>query len=279
MTVARDQMKSLPTPYTDINQVLGMLLVEVSRVLDDQFVGLYLYGSLAGGDFNLATSDLDFLVVTSSALGERQIKSLEAMHTRLLSGDKKWIAKLEGSYLPLSALPRFEPDGPAYPTLNECRFYMAPHGPDWVLQRHVLREQGVIVAGPPIKPWIDPVEPEALRHAVIALLETWWAPMIDHPSRLQNDAYQAYAVLSMCRARFTLAHGELVSKPRAANWAQRGLREDQVQLIERALAWRPGETLDALDQVTGLIRDTLVLSRALQALFIARCGVRQRLRQ
>lgn len=249
-------MDNFPTPYYEVNSTLRLLLKRVRRTLGSQFAGLYLYGSLAGSDFIEATSDIDFLVVTSNYLTGNEIHSLESMHSVLLVDGLKWAKKLEGTYLPLSALPRYDPAGPAYPTLNESRFYLAPHGFDWIIQRHVLREHGVVVAGPPIKPWIDPVEPEDLRQAVIALLESWWTPMIVDPTRLQSDAYQAYAILSMCRARYTLQNCEVVSKPEAARWAQSIFGEHTARLVKRALDWRPGKTMNALQETLDLIRTT-----------------------
>jgi hypothetical protein len=37
--------------------------------------------------------------------------------------------------------------------------------------------------------------------------------------------YQAYAILTMCRALYTLQHGTVVSKSVAARWAQEVLGE------------------------------------------------------
>ena len=36
----------------------------------------------------------------------------------------------------------------------------------WPIHRHVLREHGVVLAGPPIQTLIDPVQPDELREAV-----------------------------------------------------------------------------------------------------------------
>ena len=41
-----------PTPYADVNAILGLLLARVERILGDQFTGMYLYGSLSSGDFD-----------------------------------------------------------------------------------------------------------------------------------------------------------------------------------------------------------------------------------
>ena len=247
-----------PTPYPEINAQLEALLSGAQSVLGRLFVGLYLYGSLASGDFDAATSDVDFLVVTASEIPSAQVPALEAMHARLAAGANKWAKKLEGRYLPLPALRRLNPADPPRPCLNEGQFYLGRQESDWVIQRHILREQGVTVAGPSLQAWIDPVQPDELRRAVAGILREWWLPFIESSDpRLRRSDYQAHAVLTMCRALHTLKSGAIVSKPAAARWAQRALGEPWPALIERALAWRPAEALEAQDDVVNLVRYTL----------------------
>ena len=52
-----------PTPYPDVNAVLHALLSDAQTILGNHLVGLYLYGSLASGDFDPGRSDIDFVVV------------------------------------------------------------------------------------------------------------------------------------------------------------------------------------------------------------------------
>jgi hypothetical protein len=207
--------------------------------LGERFVGMVLYGSLAGGDFDPQRSDIDFVVATADELPDEVVAALEALHTRIADDGLKWAAKLEGAYVPLSMLRRHNPSGPPCPCVNEGRFYLAALGSDWVIQRYTLREQGVVVAGPDPRSLIDPVHPDDLRRAVLGFLREWWAPMLQDPDpRLFGGEYQAYAVLTMCRALYTLQYGTAVSKTVAARWAQEALGEPWEGLIERALAWR-----------------------------------------
>ena len=59
-------------------------------------------------------------------------------------------------------------------------FYLSELGSDWIIQRHILREQCVALAGPDFRAHIDPVTPADLRAAVRETLRDWWAPMLDH---------------------------------------------------------------------------------------------------
>src|SRR5687767_1423658 len=138
-----------PTPYPDVNLVLQELLTGAKAILGDQFFALYLYGSLSSGDFNLETSDIDFLVVTVGGLSENTISELEKMHMRLKDSGLKWAERLEGRYMPKDEMRCHRPDRPPSPNINEGSFYLDSEGSDWIIQRHVIRASGVTLAGPP----------------------------------------------------------------------------------------------------------------------------------
>jgi hypothetical protein len=59
--------QTFPTPYPELNSVLQDLVDNVQTVLGVKFVGAYLQGSFAVGDFDLH-SDVDFIMVTEEEL-------------------------------------------------------------------------------------------------------------------------------------------------------------------------------------------------------------------
>ena len=149
-------MVDSPTPYPDINQILNLLRTKIKDILLDQFIGMYLYGSLSSGDFNPRTSDIDFLIVTEGLLSRRKVADLKYMHQELWEGSRKWALKLEGSYVPRALIRRHDPAGAPCPTVNEGAFFIEKHGSDWIIQRHIVREYGVILEGPEPKTLIVP---------------------------------------------------------------------------------------------------------------------------
>ena len=241
--------------------MLGALLALTREMLGDDFAGLYLYGSLASGDFDPERSDIDFLVVTEGELPVELLPALEAMHAGLASAGGKWATKLEGSYVPRHALRRYDPEDAPRPQLNEGRFYVARHCSDWIIQRHIIREQGVALAGPPPSTLIDPVSPDDLRGAVRGILREWWEPLL-LDERLGLDVYRAYAVLTMCRALYTLQHGRVASKPASAAWAQGELGARWAELIGRASAWRHDAPAGDLSGALEFVRFTLRRARS-----------------
>ncbi|MBN1660533.1 MAG: DUF4111 domain-containing protein [Anaerolineae bacterium] len=247
-----------PTAYPEVNGALRALLAGVQSVLGDLVVGLYVHGSLAGGGFEPGRSDIDFCVATSSPLPASLLPSLEAMHVRLAASGRPWVDRLEGSYIPLRALRRYDPADAHHPALRvDGSFDVDHHGVDWIIQLYVMREHGIAVAGPPPRTLIDPIQPDDLRRAALGILHAWWVPQLADHTRLCAAEYQAYAVLTMCRILYTLEHGTVVPKAEAARWARGIVDEPGALLIDLALAWRHRMALDRLEDVLGLIRDTV----------------------
>jgi len=253
------------SPFPEVNAILDELLTNVQSILGNHFIGMYLFGSLASGDFDPQRSDIDFVIVTADNLPAEMVSALETLHARMTASGAKWAAKLEGTYIPQGALRRYNPEDGPFPCINEGKFYMARHESHWVLARHILREQGIVIAGPGPRTLIEPVHPDDLRRAVKEFLREWWSPMLDNPVRLQSAEYQAYAVLTMCRAFYTLKNGTIASKPVAARWARETLNQRWVPLIERAWIGRqnPGvkAQADEVHETLDLIRYTLECSQ------------------
>jgi predicted nucleotidyltransferase len=249
------------TPHLEVSTVLEALLGGARAVLGDRFVGLSLYGSLASGDFNPQTSDIDFVVVTDIDLPEGTISDLETLHARLWNSGLKWAAKLEGAYVPLATLRRHDPEAAPCPVVNEGQFYRDRLGSDWIIQRYILREYGAALCGPPLQAAIDPVTPDDIRRAVIGVLREWWQPMLADPKSIRNREYEAYAALTMCRALYALEEGAIVSKPVAARWALHTLDDRWAALIDRALAWPQAPQPGRLNETLDLIRYTIERAR------------------
>ena len=93
-------------------------------------------------------------------------------------------------------------------------------------------------------------------------MREWWTPLLhNNPAWVRGSEYQAYAILTMCRALYALQQGRIVSKPVAARWAQETLGPQWSPLIERA--WDARHNPDApatpedVNETLGFIRFAL----------------------
>lgn len=252
-----------PTPYPDVNTILKSLLLSVQAVLQDRFIGMYLYGSLASGGFDPNSSDIDFLVVTTAEIRDEVLAALVAMHARIAASDSKWAIQLEGSYISKDALRRYDPAHRLHPHIDRGggELRIEQHDSDWVIQRYILREYGVVIEGPALDTLIDPISPDELQRAVLSLLNMWWEPMLRNPVPLQHAGYRSYAVMTMCRVLYTLQHSQIVPKGAAARWAEQSLDERWRPLIELAATERNGTSLISIDDTLAFICYTVERSQ------------------
>lgn len=240
-----------PTPYAAVNAVLEALLVQAQSILQKELVGMYLYGSLALGDFNPENSDVDFLAVTQGDINKETIAALTTMHKVFATGQSKWHLELEGSYIPQNALRRYDAANACHPHIDRGAdaLIVQQHDVDWIIQRDGLYRHGITLFGPPIQTLLDPVSPAEVRAAIIELMRIWWTPMLDNPEKLAHNGYRAYAAQTMLRVLYTLERGAIVSKPESVRWAKEALGAEWQGIVEKALAWDVN-----IEEVQALIR-------------------------
>lgn len=163
-----------PTPYADVNEALHDLLAHLQAILRVHFVGMYLSGSLALGDFNPYSSDIDIVVVTDDTLSDDQFVALSDMHARFDASDSPWAAKAEAFYIPQTDLRHFSLTPTQYPQIERGRtLFRDQLESGWIYQCYILREHGVALAGPDPRTLIDPVDPHDMRRAASPIAELW----------------------------------------------------------------------------------------------------------
>jgi aminoglycoside adenylyltransferase-like protein/nucleotidyltransferase-like protein len=228
-----------PTPYSELNQVLGTLVASVHGALGDTFVGAYLQGSFAVGEFD-EHSDVDFIVAVRDELTDAQVARLQAVHGRIYDLDSEWAKHLEGSYFPLAELRHAERRGrPLWYLDHGSRSLARSNHCNTILVRCVVRENGVTLAGPSPATLVDAIPTDALRREIHATISDWGREILDHPEPFANRFYQGYLVLNFARMLHDLIVGRPGSKRAGATWAKATFGVAWADLIDRAWGGRP----------------------------------------
>ena len=287
-----------PTPYAELNAVLARLVAAAHEALGDNFVGVYLQGSFALGDFD-ESSDLDAFIVTRDDIAPGDLPALQALHGQIHDLPSTWAQRLELSYVPAAVLRRKDgqPRDPAgEPRADDwadpgtsglpARVY-----PFWFLgagerglvrsehdntqvARWILRECGVFLAGPPPAELIDPVPVDVLKGEVRETLARVLRMTLDEGLALDQRWLPAFFVLLACRMLHSLETGRVTSKPAAAAWAAGHLDRRWGPLIEAALAVRhlplevrlsppPGDTVSETLAFLRHVRSRAIIERQL----------------
>ncbi len=239
---------------------LALAVSSWRSALGRNLAGVYVQGSLSTGAFNPRTSDIDVIATTRTLTDEPAILRLLEVHRAMQGwGDDRWAESLDAVFVPARTLAM--PEVPPMPVLQlhpEEGFKVERLGPDFLIQKRILRQHGITLFGPRIAKIVAPVTIGELREAQIGTLRVWWEPQLEFPGQFLKRSYQAYAVLTMCRALCLLATGEVVTKPEAASWALRGpYLEAWRPLIRSAIAYPGGAQPDQRVATLDFIRFTL----------------------
>jgi len=229
----------LPTPYSDLNAALKLLVEDVHRVLGSNLVGVYLQGSFAVGDFDVH-SDCDFVMVTRPELNATEVEALQQVHEQIYSLDNPWAKHLEGSYFPESILKSGSASGTDLWYLGHgSRSLKRSIHCNTLVVRSVVRERGVTLYGPSPRTLVDPVPVDVLRKEILATIRDWGSEILNSPEQYNNRFYQTFIVLSYCRMLHDLLNGYIGSKRAGAEWAKSNLDPLWTGLIDRTWEGRP----------------------------------------
>lgn len=224
-----------PTPHAEVNAVLVTLQAGIGEVLGDKLVGLYLYGSLVTGEFDLDLSDIDVAAVLTADLDEAEFARLHRMHDAIAAANPRWDDRIEVGYISEVLVRTFDPLGTIAVISPGEPFHLRPAESSWLFNLHVVREQGVALCGPPPSSLRDPIPGDELNAALRGAMRKW-REYLPEADPVMHAKPQAYVVLTMCRALYAQAHGVSVSKRRAARWAAEAFPAWSAT-IRDALAW------------------------------------------
>lgn len=233
-------LNKAPTPYEVVNSMVQILFEESHKILGDNILGMYLQGSLATGDFNIKSSDIDFIFVLHKKLTKEEIKEIQKMREDMVEKEvpedgHKRSKTLDGSYvqkdlfkysgLPEEGRDHMNGDGFGAPTA---------YGYEWIFEKYILSNHSVIVMGPHPRTFIKPVSGDEIVGATVGFFNKNLKPCLVED--LSDSYKQAHGVLTMCRVLLTLREKKEVSKVRAARWTQKNFNRWD-NLIEDALDW------------------------------------------
>jgi predicted nucleotidyltransferase len=233
----------MPDRYPDLNDLLRELIYNLQQILRGHFIGAYLQGSFAVGDYD-QHSDVDFTIVIDEELAAGQVNALQGMHARLYDLEIRWAQHLEGSYFSRDVLRDLSQRGGELWFLdNGSRALIQSDHCNTAVVRWVMREKGIPLAGPPANTLIPPISAEVLRGEIAETIEEWGQEILDNPDRFSNRFYQGFIVLSHCRMLHSLQTGRVESKVAGAEWAKKNLDPAWIELIDGTWATRPNPAL------------------------------------
>jgi len=243
------------TPYQDINEILSFISESIKTILGKNLIGVYLFGSLAYGDFNPDSSDIDLVTIINNPLNHHELELIKQLHEQIRTHDKKWSNRLECSYTPIEMLKNILPPKEPRPYYGEGIFYdEAPYGNEWIINNYLLYEYAFPLIGPDFKELIKPIDIIEVQKACIRDLFQEWEPKITDFNWLDNSHYQSYLVINLCRILYTVMCAAISTKKKSAQWVKNQFGLPWINLIETAENWRYGKEMSLRNETIDFIK-------------------------
>lgn len=246
------------TPYQEINKVLLTISNDINHILGNNLIGLYLFGSLTYGDFNLDSSDIDLVTITSKPLNQDELELIKQLHKKIEHQYPKWKDRLECSYTPVDMLKNILPPKEARPYYGGEVFYdEAPYGNEWIINNYLLYQHAIPLIGPDCKELINPIDIIEVQKASIRDLFQEWEPKITDVEWLDNSHYQSYLVMNLCRILYTVFCATSGSKKISAAWVKYEFGLPWSNLIVTAESWKYGKKMSLKNETIDFIKFTI----------------------
>jgi predicted nucleotidyltransferase len=205
-------------------------------------VGLYVYGSLATGDYSPASSDIDVIVMVQREPDKAELQELAQLHTAVASASGA-AERLHCLYVPVTA-------GRDPARLHH--YWFGDRMTQWelkVMTQAELTSVGVALCGPWPPPGIMPVPAGDIQAAVHQEISGYWRRIARRRKLWLTDLWVDHALVVLPRAEAVLATGDLITKSQAiSRLADFGVPAGLAQEIRRRRDGQP-VTLTAAGKV------------------------------
>jgi predicted nucleotidyltransferase len=199
----------------DPRSLIERLGRDIGVALGDRLLGLYVHGSWVLGDFDARRSDVDLLAVVADDPSDL-LGRLLTVHDQLTADHPEWTDRVEVEYASVAALAHFRSDPRPMVRISPGEpLHVVPATRHYLLNWYAAREYGTALDGPPPRDLIPEITAAEWTDAIRDHVRQWPEWVAD----MHTPGAQAYAVLTLCRARHSLATGRPVSKRAAATWA------------------------------------------------------------
>ena len=213
--------------------VLDDLVVRLRQALDDELLGLYVYGSLVTGGFDPHASDIDLVVVTTTPASALDLDRLRSVHDEIAKIYPGWVDRIEVAYIGEATLRSFR-EGGVLAVISPGEPLHLIDGANRYLQNwYLVGLTSVTLSGPAR----EDIFPTISVDEFVAAVALYADEVRSRSVASMAPGMRAYTVLTMCRALQTISTRAPCSKQEGAA-TTRERHPEWGSLIDAALACR-----------------------------------------
>lgn len=209
--------------------------------------GIYLYGSLVMHDFQLGSSDIDFITVVNRRLTDGEITALDEIHGRI----REYFSKppMNGIYVQVQDIGGLDEDIEPIPYYFDGTMHKAGYFEINPVTWFELKEHGVAVFGPEVSTLDLSIDFSLITEYIKDNINSYWNNWVGR-ARSSLDCYSEgsffseemveWGVLGVTRQYYTLKEKDVTSKSKAGEYALLNVSNQWKKIIREALRIREG---------------------------------------
>ncbi len=157
-----------------IQSLLQELLADIQRVLGENLIGFYVYGSLVWGDFDPSISDIDTLAALDRDLTDAEGEAVARMHAAFAERHPAWDHRLEVQYMARRGLQMFRTETHRMGNISPGEpFHIIDADRAWLMNWYFVRTYGVTLYGEPPQTLIAPISEQEFIDTIREHAEQW----------------------------------------------------------------------------------------------------------
>lgn len=198
-----------------MNRSIDVMAKNISAILGDKIVCIYLYGSVVMDDFKLGWSDIDILCLTKEEISDYEAEQLVDLRQKLLNKEEAnpYFRSFEGAIVSIDEFKKNQYSKVVYWGTSGQRitdkFYFD------VFSLYELIKYGQLILGNDIRNELVLPTNEELRDGV----QQHYKTIRKYAVETGESLYSCGWLLDIARCIYTLRYHDIISKTKAGEWA------------------------------------------------------------
>lgn len=215
----------------EIELLLNKYVELLNTFIGDDLVGVYIYGSLVLGGFNIRNSDIDFVTIIKTDIDNSKLSILNSIHEEL-NYFSSYASKLEGEYINLNNI-KIGSTYHKYPYFAFGKYQGMVNLKN--IPFYQLINNGYTLCGENIKNILQTPKWENVQNELSSRLSEYWVQISNKWWLLMLDGWIALIVLNLCRIYYTLENKKVISKCAGGEYLISIVPEEWHKIILEAL--------------------------------------------
>lgn len=202
---------------SEIRELVIYFRNKLESILKEKFYGLYLYNSAARGEFELISSDIDFIVLIKETFNDQELQCIADLHKELITV-YDFGNRLDGMYLLLTDIGKTNEEIIKYPYTVDGKLFKSGYFDLNNITWWSLKTDGKAIESPDLLSRLAYVDWRSVKTTLSYNLNGYWNDKLEKYDLFLDDLWFEFGTCTISRIIFSLEHKNIISKVKACEY-------------------------------------------------------------